>query len=91
MRHHRRQLAPDTHTLSGAYAVDALDDVERAHFEVHLGQCPVCLREVDELQETVVNLAALAASPAQSHLRTRVLAAIRAVGPLMSRRSRHGG
>ena len=35
----------DIHGLSGAYAVDALDDVERADFERHLQQCPECQAE----------------------------------------------
>ena len=29
----------EIHALSGAYAVDALDDLERAAFERHLGEC----------------------------------------------------
>jgi hypothetical protein len=29
----------DIHSLSGAYAVDAVDDVERARFEAHLATC----------------------------------------------------
>ena len=37
----------DIHGLSGAYAVDALDDVERAEFERHLAQCPECQAEVE--------------------------------------------
>ena len=40
----------DIHGLSGAYAVDALDDVERAEFERHLGQCPECQEEVASLR-----------------------------------------
>ena len=29
----------DLHGLSGAYAVDGLDDLERARFERHLAEC----------------------------------------------------
>ena len=36
----------DIHALSGAYAVDALDDDERAEFEKHLAVCPECRAEV---------------------------------------------
>ena len=36
----------DIHALSGAYAVDALDDIERAHFERHLRDCDTCRAEV---------------------------------------------
>ena len=32
----------DIHALSGAYAVDALDDLERARFVRHLEECPEC-------------------------------------------------
>ena len=41
----------DVHALSGAYAVDALDDLERAAFERHLAECPECRAEVDSLRE----------------------------------------
>ncbi len=40
----------DVHALSGAYAVDALDDLERAHFERHLADCADCQAEVASLQ-----------------------------------------
>ena len=36
----------DIHALSGAYAVDALDDLERAQFERHLRDCESCSREL---------------------------------------------
>jgi anti-sigma factor RsiW len=36
----------DIHALSGAYAVDAVDDIERASFERHLASCPTCRAEV---------------------------------------------
>ena len=39
----------DIHALSGAYAVDALDDVERAEFERHLASCAACREEVASL------------------------------------------
>ena len=42
-RHHGGGLMTgDIHALSGAYAVDALDDIERAQFERHLAECPAC-------------------------------------------------
>ncbi|HEX2807455.1 MAG TPA: zf-HC2 domain-containing protein, partial [Kineosporiaceae bacterium] len=47
----------DLHTLSGAYAVGAVDDLERVSFERHLEQCPDCRDEVRELRETLVRLA----------------------------------
>ena len=41
----------DIHALVGAYAVDALDDVERAAFERHLAECADCRAEVAGLRE----------------------------------------
>ena len=43
--------AHEIHALAGAYAVDALDDLERVRFEAHLAVCAEC----KELM--VVNLA----------------------------------
>ena len=40
----------DVHALSGAYTVDAVDDIERARFEQHLRSCPDCRMEVDSLR-----------------------------------------
>ncbi len=47
-RHHGGGPMSDIHALSGAYAVDALDDIERAQFERHLAECAECRAEVDE-------------------------------------------
>jgi anti-sigma-K factor RskA len=71
----------NAHALSGAYAVDALDDVERARFEAHLRSCPDCRIEVETLRETA---AALAIDPVQppARLRAEVLAGIESIRPL---------
>lgn len=54
----------DTHTLTGAYVLDALDEVERHRFEKHLAECPQCADEVVELRATAARLGlALAAQP----------------------------
>ena len=45
-------MSPDLHHLSGAYAVDALDDAERTSFEQHLAVCADCRAEVAELSAT---------------------------------------
>jgi anti-sigma-K factor RskA len=66
----------DIHTLAGAYALDALDDIERASFARHLAACPTCAREVDEMAETVARLAGEVAEPPPPGLRSRVLAAL---------------
>lgn len=72
----------DIHALSGAYAVDALDDAERAEFERHLTGCPTCRSEVDSLRETAALLAETTLAQPSAGLRDRVLADIGAVRPL---------
>ena len=47
----------EVHNLTGAYALDALDDIERARFEQHLATCEDCRAEVAELRETAALLA----------------------------------
>ncbi len=49
----------DVHALSGAYALDALDDSERAEFERHLAVCSSCRLEVAGLVEAAGSLADL--------------------------------
>lgn len=72
----------DVHALSGAYAVDALDDLERARFERHLSECQDCQDEVATLREAsslLVDTVALTPPPA---MRDRVLAGITTVRPI---------
>ena len=72
----------DVHKLTGAYAVDALDDLERARFEKHLAECEDCRAEVAELRETAALLAEATATPPPAALRESVLAGISQVRPL---------
>ena len=72
----------DIHALSGAYAVDALDDLERAQFERHLRDCESCSREVESLREASALLAETTAVAPSAGLRDRVLAEIATVRPL---------
>lgn len=72
----------DVHALSGAYAVDAVDDVERALFERHLADCEACLAEVDSLREAAAQLAETTTTAPTPALRASVLAAITTVRPL---------
>lgn len=69
------------HALSGAYAVDALDDVERARFEAHLRQCSDCSEEVASLRETAATLHIDEVAPPAS-VRDAVLSGIQAIRPL---------
>ncbi|MGH3362457.1 MAG: anti-sigma factor [Nocardioides sp.] len=72
----------DIHALSGAYAIDALDDIERAQFERHLAECAECRAEVASLRSTAGLLAETTATTPPPGLRERVLADIATVRPL---------
>lgn len=72
----------DVHALSGAYAVDALDDLERAAFERHLTQCAECRDEVASLREAASMIAETTTVTPPPELRDRVLAGISNVRPL---------
>ncbi|GDY32191.1 anti-sigma factor [Gandjariella thermophila] len=69
-------MTPDAHTLTGAYALDALDEPERRLFEQHLAACPACAQEVDELRATAARLGAAVATRPPEALRDRVLATV---------------
>jgi anti-sigma-K factor RskA len=72
----------DIHALSGAYAVDALDDAERKGFEQHLATCPACRAEVQSFRETTAIMAELEAEEAPpASLRANVLVGISRVRP----------
>jgi anti-sigma factor RsiW len=75
-------MSSDIHALSGAYAVDALDDAERAEFEQHLAVCPTCRAEVADLQAAAVEIAATTEATPPPSLRAAVLAGISEVRPL---------
>jgi anti-sigma-K factor RskA len=72
----------DLHKLTGAYALDALDDLERARFERHLAECEDCRAEVGELRETAALLAETSATVPPPSLRDSVLSGISQVRPL---------
>ena len=48
----------DIHQLAAAYALDAVDERERAEFEAHYPTCPVCRPEVAGFRETLSQVAA---------------------------------
>lgn len=72
----------DIHKLTGAYALDAVDDIERASFEAHLTECEDCRTEVASLRETAALLAESAAVTPPPSLRDSVLSGISQVRPL---------
>lgn len=69
-------MMPDVHTLTGAYALDAIDEVERAAFERHLLECPDCAQEVREFHETAARLGTAVATTPPRRLREQVLAEV---------------
>lgn len=78
------------HTLAGAYALDALDDLERVRFEAHLDTCDTCAEEVSSFHDTAALLGAAEAAPVPAELRRRVLEDIqhvRQIGPVTARMS----
>ena len=72
----------EIHALSGAYAIDALDEHERAQFERHLAECADCRAEVDSLRGAAASMAEAVAVAPPPQLRDDVLASIKTVRPL---------
>lgn len=71
-----RLLRHDLHSLSGAYALDALEGgAERDRFVRHLNRCPSCASEVSGFREVATALAIAATAEPPPELRERVLAA----------------
>lgn len=75
-------MSTDIHSLVGAYALDAVDDLERAAFDRHLRECETCRTEVDELREAAARLADGAWSVPPPSLRAGVMTAVRATRQL---------
>jgi anti-sigma-K factor RskA len=92
-----RLFSRRVHELSGAYALDALDQAERERFERHLRRCPACAEDVRQMTSTATALALAVAAEPPAGLKQRVLAAAAAtpqLPPLPSaaarrRRGRH--
>jgi anti-sigma-K factor RskA len=74
-------MSADIHGLVGAYAVDAVDDEERAAFERHLAECPECRAEVASLREAAISISLTTTTPAPEALRENVLAKISTIRP----------
>src|SRR6266702_1095075 len=71
-----RLLWHDLHSLSGAYALDALEPgAERDRFTRHLSRCQSCAAEVKGFREVATAMAFAAAAEPPAELRGRVLAA----------------
>ncbi|MFD5826347.1 anti-sigma factor domain-containing protein [Lentzea sp. NPDC060358] len=83
-----RSTSADLHTLTGAYAVNALSETERAAFETHLARCESCAEEVAELAATAARLGEAVEFPPPAHLKARVLAAAAETRQLSPRTAR---
>jgi anti-sigma-K factor RskA len=68
-------MSTDVHTLSGAYALDALSPEEAEEFRRHLEGCQACRDEVRELQRAAARLGGAEASAPPPDLKARILAA----------------
>ncbi len=77
----------DVHHLAAAYALDALDDRERAAFEAHYGSCDVCRNDVMEFRHTLTQVADSLVAPPPLSLKDKVMAevaATRQLSPLVA-------
>lgn len=84
----------DLHTLTGAYAMNALPDGERELFERHLAACPACAQEVRELTAAAGRLGSAVSVEPPPEMKARVLrhvATVRQEPPRVPGRSRTGG
>jgi hypothetical protein len=81
-------MTTDVHGLSGAYVLDAVDDVERAAFVRHMTACADCATEVAQLRGVVQRLDAATEEPPPPGLRARVLAEVSRTPQLTAARPR---
>lgn len=69
-------MTVDPHGFIAPYALDALDDVERARFEAHLEDCEDCMLELAGFVETAARLGEAEAKPVPVDLRDRLMAEV---------------
>jgi hypothetical protein len=69
-------MKDDLHTLSGAYALDALPYEEQGLFEEHLARCESCAVEIRGLRETTARLGLAVAERPPAAMKARVMAEI---------------
>jgi anti-sigma-K factor RskA len=69
-------MPEEMHDLAAAYALDALDDIERRRFETHLAGCEACRREVAGFGDALGELASRSPAQPPPEMRDRVLARI---------------
>lgn len=67
-------MSNELHTLSGAFALDAVSVDEAAQFRTHLEECAACLEEVRELRAAAARMGEVEALLPPPALKARVLA-----------------
>lgn len=77
-------MAEELHDLVAPYALNALDDQERAQFERHLAGCEDCQAQLAELQEAAAALAFAESREPPPELRERILDAARENGKVIA-------
>src|SRR3954469_12042932 len=82
MAHSRMPEETDLHELVAAYALNALDEEDRAAFEEHLAGCEQCTVALADLRDTAAALAFVPETVAPpAALRSRILETARAERP----------
>jgi anti-sigma-K factor RskA len=76
-------VAEELHDLVAPYALDALDQEERARFERHLAGCRQCQAQLAELQDAAAALAYAEPREPPPELRERILDAARENGKVI--------
>lgn len=76
------KMNDDIHALIGAYALDAVTDVERAEFEEHLLVCAECRTELAGLREATAELGGSVPTMPPPSVRDAVLSGITSIRPL---------
>jgi len=66
----------EIHHLGAAYALDALDERERAAYEAHFATCDICRTDVREYRAAAAELATLTTSPPPPDVKARVMGEI---------------
>lgn len=68
-------MSIDLHTLTGAYALNAVSPEEAAEFEEHLEDCEACAQEVRELRDAAARVGVSEAMQPPPRLKALILAA----------------
>jgi anti-sigma-K factor RskA len=84
-------VSVDIHTLSGAYALNAVTDLERVAFDRHLAECDTCAQEAAGLVATVARLTDSTWSAAPPSLREKVLREVSQTRQVRPGSGRRGG